>query len=155
MRIRELALARPRYGATRIGVLLRREGWRVNKKRVHRLYCLEGLQVRMRVRRRKHQALQRGPAPVPTGAGQRWSMDFIHDALIDGRPFRVLTVVDQWSRKSPLLEVAGALSGRAVVDAFERRVASRHPESPRLYRRLILVRNWSHRQTNTVFPRSA
>jgi putative transposase len=122
MRIREIALARPRYGATRITVLLRREGWRVNKKRVHRLYCLEGLQVRMRVRRRKHQALQRGPAPVPTGAGQRWSMDFIHDALIDGRPFRVLTVVDQWSRQSPLLEVAGALSGRAVVDAFERRV---------------------------------
>jgi putative transposase len=126
LRIRELALARPQYGATRIGVLLRREGWRVNKKRVHRLYCLEGLQVRMRVRRRKHQALHRGPAPVPTGAGQRWSMDSIHDALVDGRPFRVLTVVDQWSRESPLLEVAGALSGRAVVDAFERRVAIRH-----------------------------
>jgi putative transposase len=129
-RIRALALARPRYGATRIGVLLRREGWRVNKKRVHRLYCLEGLQVRMRVRRRKHQALHRGPVPIPTGAGQRWSMDFVHDALINGRAFRVLTVVDQWSRESPLVEVAHALSGKAVAAAFEQRVpVARLPRS--------------------------
>jgi putative transposase len=105
MRIRELAFARPRFGANRIGVLLRREGWTVNRKRVRRLYRLEGLQVRMRVRRRKHRALHRGPAPVPTGQSQRWSMDFVHDALIDGRAFRVLTVVDQWSRESPLREV--------------------------------------------------
>src|SRR5215470_5440659 len=56
-RIRELAHARPRFGFTRIWVLLRREGWLVNKKRVRRLYRLDGLQVRMRVRRRKHIAL--------------------------------------------------------------------------------------------------
>jgi putative transposase len=130
MRIREIARDRPRYGATRIGVLLRREGWRVNKKRVHRLYCLEGLQVRMRVKRRKHMALHRGPAPVPTGRGQRWSMDFVHDALIDGRAFRVLTVVDQWSRESPLVEVQCGLSGRDVVRAFEARVPpARLPKS--------------------------
>ena len=54
-------------------VLLRREGWLVNKKRVRRLYRLEGLQLRMRVRRRKHQALNRGPAPTPTGPTERWS----------------------------------------------------------------------------------
>ncbi len=124
MRIREIAYARPRYGATRIGILLRREGWRVNHKRVHRLYCLEGLQVRMRVQRRKHMALHRGPAPIPTGRGQRWSMDFVHDELIDGRAFRVLTVVDQWSRESPLLEVGISLTGRHVVGAFEDRVGS-------------------------------
>jgi putative transposase len=96
-RIRELAHARPRFGFQRIHVLRRREGWRVNQKRVRRLYRLEGLQVRMRVRRRKHMALHRGPAPVAQGPEERWSMDFVHDQLADGRPFRVLTVVDQWN----------------------------------------------------------
>lgn len=98
MRIREIAFTRQRFGASRICTLLRREGWHVNRKRVHRLYRLEGLQVRMRVKRRKHMALHRGPAPIPTGRGQRWSMDFVHDALMSGRAFRVLTTVDQWSR---------------------------------------------------------
>ena len=92
-------------------MLLRREGWVVNRKRVRRLYRLDGLQLRMRVRRRKHMALHRGPAPVPTGPTERWSMDFVHDALADGRPFRVLTVVDQWSRSSPVLEVASRMRG--------------------------------------------
>jgi putative transposase len=100
--------------------MLRREGWRVNMKRVRRFYRLEGLQVRMRVRRRKHMALHRGPAPVPVGPTERWSMDFVHDALADGRRFRVLTVVDQWSRHSPVLEVAQAMSGRTVGDALDR-----------------------------------
>jgi transposase InsO family protein len=88
LRIRELALARPRFGYTRIWVLLRRDGWPVNRKRVRRLYRLDGLQVRMRVRRRKHLALHRGPVPVPEGPIERWSRDFVHDALADGTPFR-------------------------------------------------------------------
>lgn len=113
-------MARPRFGYLRIHVLLRREGWLVNKKRVRRLYRLEGLQVRMRVRRRKHMALHRGPAPIPTGPAQRWSMDFVHDQLLDGRPFRVLTVVDQWSRQSPLLEAGTSFTGRDVVAALDR-----------------------------------
>jgi putative transposase len=70
-------------------VWLRREGWLVNRKRVRRLYRLEGLQLRMRVRRRKPIALHRGPAPVPVGPMERWRMDFVHDALADGRPFRI------------------------------------------------------------------
>jgi putative transposase len=119
LRIRELAHARPRVGYLRIWVLLRREGWRVNRKRVRRLYRLEGLQLRMRVRRRKHIALHRGPAPTPVGPRERWSMDFVHGAFADGRPFRVLTVVDQWSRESPLLEVATAMSGWAVAEALD------------------------------------
>ena len=119
LRIRELAMARPRFGYQRIHILLRREGWKVNKKRVRRLYRLEGLQVRMRMRRRKHMALHRGPAPAPTGLQQRWSMDFVHDQLFDGRPFRVLTVVDQWSRQSPTLECDVSLTGRKVVAALE------------------------------------
>jgi putative transposase len=121
-RIRELAMARPRFGYLRIWVLLRREGWRVNRKRVRRLYRLEGLQVRLRVRRQKHQAPHRGPAPVPTGPAERWSMDFVHDALADGRTIRVLTVVDQWSRQSPILKVGSSMSGHTVAAARDRAI---------------------------------
>jgi len=96
----------------------------VNKKRVRRLYRLDGLQLRMRVRRRKHIALHRSPAPVPAGPTERWSMDFVHDALVDGRPFRVLTVVDQWSRQSPILEAASSMSGSTVSMALDRAIAA-------------------------------
>jgi putative transposase len=120
MRIRDLAHARPRFGSLRIWVLLRREGRLVNRKRVRRLYRLEGLQLRMRVRRRKHIARHRGPAPTPIGPTERWSMDFVHDTLADGRPFRILTVVDHWSRHSPLLEVGFRMSGETVGQALDR-----------------------------------
>ncbi len=106
LRLRDLATARPRFGYLRLHVLRRREGWMVNKKRVRRLYRLEGLQLRHRVRRRKHMALHRGAAPPPTARAQRWSMDFVHDQLLDGRPFRVLTLIDHWNRESVLLEPA-------------------------------------------------
>ena len=111
LQIRDLAHVRPRFGYVRIWVLLRREGWLVNRKRVRRLYRLDGLQLRMRVRRRKPIALHRGPAPIPTGPTERWSMDFVHDTLADGRPFRILTVVDHWSRHSPILEAEFRMSG--------------------------------------------
>jgi putative transposase len=120
MRIRDLAQARPRFGYERIMVMLRREGWPVGRKRVHRLYCLEGLQLRMRGRRRKKISLHRGPTPLPTARCQYWAMDFVHDQLITGRAFRVLTVVDKWSRESILLEADFSLSGQRVIDAFER-----------------------------------
>ena len=120
MRIRDPAHAPPRFGSLRIWVLLRREGWLVNRKRMRRLYRLEGLQLRMRVRRRKHIALHRGPAPVPVGPTERWSMDFVHDTLADGRPFRILTVADNWSRHSPLLEVGFRMSGETVGQGLDR-----------------------------------
>lgn len=66
MRIRELAHSRPRFGYERIHILLRREDWLVGRNRVHRLYRLEGLHVRMRVRRRKRISLHRGPVPTAT-----------------------------------------------------------------------------------------
>ena len=119
MRIRELAMTRPRFGYLRIHVLLRREGWAINRKRVHRLYRLEGLQVRMRVRRRKRLSLHRGPVPQPTSANQHWSMDFVHDQLLDGRRFRVLTVIDQWSRESLSVEPGFSLSGSSVAAALD------------------------------------
>lgn len=98
-RIRELAMTRPRFGYERLHILLRREGWRVGRNRVHRLYKLEGLQVRMRVRRNKRASLHRGPVPVATQGGQYWAMDFVHDQLSSGRKFRMLTVIDKWHRQ--------------------------------------------------------
>ena len=120
LRIRDLAHARPRFGSLRIWVLLRREGWPVNRKRVRRLYRLEGLQLRMRVRRRKHMALHRCPAPTPVGPTERWSMDFVHDTLADGCPFRILTVVDHWSLHSPMLKAGFQMSGETVGQILDR-----------------------------------
>ena len=119
-RIKEIALARPRFGYQRIHVMLRREGWRVNHKRVHRLYRLDGLQLRMRVRRRKHMCLNRGTVPKATKRNQRLSMDFMHDRLFDGRSFRLLTVIDQWSRESVMIEAASRHNGVSVCQALER-----------------------------------
>lgn len=123
LRIREIAHARPRFGYLRIHVMLRREEWAVNKKRVHRWYRLEGLQLRMRVRRRKHMCLHRGVVPQPQRTHERWSMDFVHDQLFDGRPFRILTVVDQFSRQCPLLEPRMSFGGHDVVAALDRAIA--------------------------------
>jgi putative transposase len=110
----ELVQARPRFGYRRIHVLLLRHGWRVNMKRVRRLYRLDGLQLRHRVRPRKHASLHRGIPPAASRAHEHWSMDFVHDALINGSAFRALTVIDQWSRWSPIVEVAHSMSGGAV-----------------------------------------
>ena len=125
MRIREIAQARPRFGYVRIWIMLRREGWPDNKKRVHRLYRLEGLQVRLRARRKKRLSLHRGAVPPARGRNEYWSMDFVHDQLVTGRAFRVLTVIDQWSRESVLLEANVALTGRSVVEALEAVAAHR------------------------------
>lgn len=103
--------------------MLRREGWKVNKKRMHRWYRLEGLQLRMRMRRRKHMCLHRGPVPQAQRTHERWSMDFVHDQLANGRPFRTLTVVDQFSRQSPLLESRYRFGGQDVADALDRAIA--------------------------------
>jgi putative transposase len=122
-RMCEVAQARPRFGYRRVHVMLRREGWAVNMKRVRRLYRLEGLQLRHKLRRRKHASLHRGIPPAASRAHERWSMDFVHDALLDGRAFRVLTVVDQWSRWSPILETAPSMSGGSVAAALDKAIA--------------------------------
>jgi putative transposase len=117
-RLRELATGRPRFGYERLHILLTREGWRIGRNKVHRLYKLEGLQVRMRARRRKRVSLHRGPAPRAAAAGQYWAMDFVHDQLADGRKFRVLTIIDKWHRQCVALHVDFSLSGQSVVDAL-------------------------------------
>jgi len=119
-RIREIAASRPRFGYQRILVLLRRQGWMVNHKRVHRLYRLDGLQLRMRMRRRKHLCLHRGVVPKANARHERLSMDFVHEQLFDGRRIRLLTVVDQWSRESVLIEPRFSFSGAVVADVLDR-----------------------------------
>ena len=119
MRLRELAAARVRYGYRRLHVLLRREGWKVNHKRIWRLYKEEGLEVRTKKRRKRVSAL-RVVLPAAAMPNERWSMDFVSDSLHDGRRFRVLTVVDHVSRVSPAIEVGTSITGRRVVAVLEK-----------------------------------
>ena len=117
-RLRELAVAKPRYGSPRLTWRLRREGWRVNHKRIERLVRVERLQVGQRSRR-KRVARTRVPAPVPTQPDQRWSMDFVRDTLADGRPYRVWALVDDCTREAPLLLVDRSLPAARVVEALD------------------------------------
>jgi putative transposase len=97
MRLRDLAAARVRYGYRRLHVLLQREGWRVNHKRVYRLYRLEGLGLRLKRTRKRVSAVRVVP-PRAQKPNERWSMDFMTDSLYDGRRFRLLTIVGSWRR---------------------------------------------------------
>lgn len=128
MRLRELAGTRVRFGYRRLTVLLKREGWDVNAKRIYRLYKEEGLIVR--TQKRKKAAQSRVPLSSATGPNHRWSMDFVSDRLADGRWFRVLTVIDQFTRECVLLLADQSLNASKVADALDRAVAERGaPES--------------------------
>lgn len=122
-RLHTLAVLRPRWGYRRLYRLLRREGLVVNRKLVQRVYREEGLTVRRR--RRKRVAMPRVPMPVPTRRNERWSMDFVSDALCDGRRFRALTIVDDFTRESPAIEVDTSLPGERVVRVLEQLAATR------------------------------
>lgn len=124
-RIQDIAHTRIRYGYQRIHVLLRREGWAVNHKRVHRLYKLAGLNLRSKRPRRRKAAADRLDRPVLTAPTQSWSMDFVSDALFDGRRFRALTVVDNFSRECLAIVVGQSLRGEDVVAALEAIVRER------------------------------
>jgi putative transposase len=88
----------------------------VNHKRVYRLYRLEGLSLRLKTRKKRVSGL-RGPKPVATRPNECWSMDFMADRLVDGRPFRVLTLVDNVSRVSPALVADSRLTAERVADS--------------------------------------
>ncbi|MEZ5976753.1 MAG: IS3 family transposase [Planctomycetota bacterium] len=120
-RLRELASERPRFGYRRLGVLLRREGHVANHKRVYRIYASEGLAVRRKARKRVAQA-DREPRVIATRVNECWSMDFVSDCLADGRSFRVLTVVDDFLKQCPTLEVDFSLPAVRVIRALERAI---------------------------------
>lgn len=115
--------SRVRYGSRRLHVVLQREGWEVNHKRVYRLYQQEGRSLRLK-RAKKRVSVARVPCPAANAPNERWSMDFMADRLADGRRFRVLTLVDNLSRVSPALAVDFSLSGEKVVAALDRLVGS-------------------------------
>jgi putative transposase len=119
IRLRDLAQARVRYGYRRLHVLLLREGWKVNVKRVYRLYRQEGLSLRLK-RKKKCVSVLRVEAAKPTSPNEVWSMDFVSDSLSNGQRFRALTIVDNFSRVSPAIEVDFSLTGRRVVEVLER-----------------------------------
>jgi len=122
-RMVELARARPRWGYRMLCDVLRRD-LRVNHKRVHRLYKLEGLQVRRR-RRKRVAAAMRAPLVLPSRANERWSMDFVSDTLSNGRVFRTLNIVDDFTRECVAIEVDHSLPGLRVVQVLERLAATR------------------------------
>jgi putative transposase len=96
-----------------VTVLLGREGWRVNAKRIYRLYSQEGLIVRTK-QHKKMARRQRAPQPPASRPNQCWSMDFVSDKLADGRSFRILTVVDQFTRECVWLEADRSMTGAPV-----------------------------------------
>jgi putative transposase len=100
-------------------VLVAREGVRANHKRVHRVYREAGLQVRRRARKRLTRA-ERIPLARPTAPLERWSMDFMTDTLGDGRGFRTLNIVDDFSHECPAIEVDRSLPGARVVRVLDR-----------------------------------
>lgn len=118
-RLKELSAERRRFGYRRLHILLKREGWQVNWKKVYRIYKEEGLTVRKRGGRKRATGT-RAPMPVPQGPNQRWSLDFVSDALSDGRRFRVLCVIDGFSRECLATVVDTSLSGIRVARELDR-----------------------------------
>ena len=124
--MRELAASRVRFGYRRLTVLLRREGWPVNAKRIYRLYTEEGLIVRTKPRKRAAQR-QRVPQRVARQPNQRWAMDCVHQRRVDGRWIRGLTILDQCTRECLRLVADVGLSGKKVAAALEPLVQYRGP----------------------------
>ena len=103
-RLVELANERRRFGYRRLHLLLKREGIHVNHKKLFRIYREERLIVRKRGGRKRALGTRR-PMTIPQGSGQRWSVDFVHDNLVDGRRFRIFAVIDDFTRECLRLAV--------------------------------------------------
>ena len=118
-RLQAHAAERARFGYRRLHILLERDGLIVNHKRVHRIYRAANLQVRRRRRKRLTRA-ERVPLPTPSRRLERWSMDFTVDTLADGRGFRTLNIVDDFTRECVAIEVDRSLPGLRVARVLDR-----------------------------------
>jgi putative transposase len=123
-RLRELAAIRRRFGYRRLHVLLTREGIVMNHKKLRRLYREERLQVRRRSGRKRALGT-RAPMTLPRGPNQRWSLDFLSDAFSDGRRFRILAIVDDFTRECLALVPDTSLPGIRVVRELDALIAAR------------------------------
>ena len=119
IRLRELAEQRRRWGYRRLHILLEREGWMVNSKRVYRIYVEEKLVVRKRKRRRRICAQARVLLAPATRINETWTMDFLHDALATGRKVRTLSIEDAYKREILAIEVDTSLPALRVVRVLE------------------------------------
>ena len=123
-RLREIAAVRRRFGYRRLHILLRREGLLLNHKKLRRLYAEERLQVRRRGGCKRALGT-RAPLSLPQGPNQRWSLDFLHDQLSDGRRLRILAIVDDFTRECLALVADTSLSGPRVGRELDAIVARR------------------------------
>jgi putative transposase len=119
IRLRDLAYTRASYGYRRLHVLLQREGWEINHKRVYRLYKLEGLMMRPKRPRRRVAARRRMERVDAMAPNESWSMDFMSDELFNGQRIRLLTLVDNFTRESLAIEVDTHLGGHRVVEVLQ------------------------------------
>lgn len=139
LRIRDLAQTRMRYGYYRIYIMLRREGWLVNHKRVYRLYRQDGLSLRLKKPRRNVSAADRVRQPAAAAPNEMWSMDFVSDALFDGCRLRALTVVDTVTCEALAIYVYRGIKGEQVVEAMARTAGTRgRPERRRVPERALV-----------------
>ena len=118
-RMKALATQRPRFGYRRLHTLLAREGFKVNHKRVYRLYRLEGLSVRKKARRKLAGHVERTVLPPPTQPNERWSMDFMRDRFGESRKFRTFNLVDEFSRECPAIEVDTSIRTARVIRVLD------------------------------------
>ncbi len=123
--IKRVSRERRRFGYRRIHVMIEREGHRVNHKKLRRIYREEKLQLRGRGGRKKRALGTRRPMVLPDGPTQRWSLDFVSDAFTDGRRFRILAVVDDFTRENLALIADTSLSGPRVTRELDRIIAER------------------------------
>jgi putative transposase len=124
LRIRALAAERRRFGYRRLHFLLKKEGLAMNQKRFRRLYREEGLQVRKRSGRKRALGL-RAPLVLPSGPNERWSLDFVSDSFTSGRRFRILAIVDDYTRECLGLVADTSLSGARVARELDAVIAWR------------------------------
>ena len=118
-RIREISQTKVRYGYERIHIELQREGWKVNRKRVYRLYVEEGLSLRYKRPKRHVSAIHRKPREAITNLNEVWGMDFVSDELFNGRRIRALPIIDLFSRECLALFVAHNIRGDDVVQILD------------------------------------
>ena len=119
-RIKEIVETRMGYGYRRVHVVLRREGWMTNIKRIYRLYRAMGLKLRNNTPRRRVKAKLREDRSAASRPNETWAMDFVHDQLATGRKLRVLTVVDIFSKFSPVMDPRFSYRAEDVVSTLER-----------------------------------
>jgi putative transposase len=121
-RMKALACERKRFGYRRLHIMLNREGFHLNHKKLRRLYREEGLQVRKRGGRKRALGT-RAPMVLPSGPGERWSLDFVSDSFMDGRRFRVLCIVDDFSRECLALVADTSIGGERLARELDALIA--------------------------------